>query len=349
MSRRCGSALALAGWVLLAGCGRQEPTEGKAGPAGPVVVYSSVDDVFARPVAQRFQETTGIEVLLVPDTEETKSTGLLNRLIAEKARPRADVFWSGDPMRAAVLKRQGVSAPYRSPAAAGLPPRFSDPQGHWTGFSARARVLIYNRGMVSEAEAPASVLDLLEPRFRGRTCLANPLFGTTSMHAAALFEALGEERAKAFFTGFTANGGRIVSSNGEVRRRVANGECAVGITDTDDANVARLEGKPVGIVFPDAGGMGTLIIPNAAVLIAGAPHPEAARRFIDFLLAPETESALAASEAAQMPVRPGLPPPAGMPALTALRPMDVGYERLAALLEGLSRGFLKEWVDRNSG
>jgi iron(III) transport system substrate-binding protein len=314
MSRRCG--LILAGLLFLAGCGR------KAGE-GTVVVYSSVDDVFARPVAQRFQEKTGIEVRLVPDTEETKSTGLLNRLIAEKERPQADVFWSGDPVRAAVLKRRGISAPYRSPAAAGLPARFSDAEEHWTGFSARARVLIYNREKVPQAQAPDSIFDLLDPRFRGRTCLANPLFGTTSMHAAALFAVLGEPRARQFFEDFAANGGRIVSSNGEVRRQVASGECSVGITDTDDANVARLEGKPVGIVFPDAGGMGTLIIPNAAVLIAGAPHPEAARRFIDFLLAPETERALAESEAAQMPVRPGLPSPAGLPALAGLKAMEV--------------------------
>ena len=339
MSRFC---LMLAGLLLLAGCG------GTVGE-GTVVVYSSVDDVFARPVAQRFQETTGIEVRLVPDTEETKSTGLLNRLIAEKEHPQADVFWSGDPMRAAVLKRRGISAPYRSPAAEGLPAGFSDPEEHWTGFSARARVLIYNRDKVPEAQAPDSIFGLLDPRFRGQICLANPLFGTTSMHAAALFAGLGEQRAREFFEGFTANGGRIVSSNGEVRRQVASGECSVGITDTDDANVARLEGKPVGIVFPDARGMGTLVIPNAAVLIAGAPHPEAARRFIDFLLAPETEQALAESEAAQMPVRPGLPSPEGLPALADLKAMEVDYGSLAALLEELSPGFLKEWVDRNSG
>lgn len=68
--------------------------------AAEVVVYSSVDDVFARPIAERFQKQTSINVKLVPDTEETKSTGLLNRLIAEKNRPVADVFWSGDPARA---------------------------------------------------------------------------------------------------------------------------------------------------------------------------------------------------------------------------------------------------------
>jgi len=314
--------------------------------AQEVVVYTSVDDVFARPIAQRFEKETDITVRLVPDTEETKSTGLLNRLLAEKERPQADVFWSGDPVRAAILKAKGVAAPYRSPQADGLPPQFSDPERYWTGFSARARVLIYNRNLVPAGQEPQSVMDLLDPRFQGKACIANPLFGTTSMHAAALFTVLGEEKAKAFFEGFTANGGTMLSSNGEVRRRVAAGEFAIGVTDTDDANVARLEEKPVKIVYPDADGMGTLIIPNCAVLIAGGPHPDAGRQFIDYLLRAETEKALADSEAAQVPLRPGVPVPAGVIAVDHLKPMRVNYTTLAGLLEDLSKGYLKAWADR---
>ncbi len=71
---------------------------------GEVIVYTSVDDLFARPICNEFERKTGIIVQLVPDTEETKSTGLLNRLLAEKARPRCDVFWNGDPIRAAIFK-----------------------------------------------------------------------------------------------------------------------------------------------------------------------------------------------------------------------------------------------------
>jgi iron(III) transport system substrate-binding protein len=316
---------------------------------GPsVVVYTSVDDEFARPITESFQKETGIQVNLVPDTEETKSTGLLNRLIMEKDRPQADVFWSGDPVRAAILKAKGVSAPYRSPQAEGLSPQFSDPEGYWTGFSARARILIYNKNLVSEGQEPKSVLDLADPRFKGKTCIANPLFGTTSMHAAALFAVLGEEKAKAFFEDFAKNGGKILSSNGEVRRRVAAGEFAVGVTDTDDYNVARVEGKPVGVVYPDADGMGTLIVPNCAVLIARGPNAENGKRFIDYLLKPETEKALAVSEAAQIPLRANVPVPANVIPLDRLKPMRVDYTTLAGLLETHSKGYLKEWVDRNT-
>jgi iron(III) transport system substrate-binding protein len=317
--------------------------------ANDVVVYTSVDDVFARPIAEQYQRETGVTVRLVPDTEETKSAGLLNRLIAEKARPQADVFWSGDPVRAAILKEKGISTAYRSPAAAGLPPEFSDPDGHWIGFSARARVLVYNTDLVAPDQAPSSVLDLTDERFRGRACLANPLFGTTSMHAAALFVVLGDEKAQAFFERFARNEGRLVSSNGEVRRRVASGECVVGVTDTDDAAVARREGKPIGVVYPDANGMGTLIVPNCAVLIAGAPHPDAGRHFIDYLLRPGTERRLAEGEAAQMPLRPGVPLPPGVVSVQQLKPLAVDYATLGAKLQELSQGYLRVWVDRMLG
>lgn len=329
--------VSLAILTLVMGCG--------SAPSEEVIVYTSVDDVFARPVAERFEQATGIVVRLVPDTEETKGAGLVNRLIAERERPRADVFWSGDPVRAALLKRQGVSASYRSPNAVGLPAQYSDPEGHWTGFSARARVLIYNRELVDE---PSSIMDLLEPRLEGQACIANPLFGTTSMHAAALFEVLGDERARGFFEQFVANGGRIVSSNGEVRRRVAAGDCALGLTDTDDANVALQEGKPVGVVYPDQETMGTLIVPNAVVLIEGGPNPSAARRFIDYLLQPETERALAESEAAQMPVRPGIEIPDHVRPLESITAMQVDYVQLAERLDQLSGAFLKDWVDANN-
>lgn len=328
---------------LLAGC-----SSGGRSSDATVVVYTSVDDEFARPVAEQFEKDTSIKVKLVPDTEETKSTGLLNRLLAEKARPQADVFWSGDPVRAAVLKAKGVSTAYHSKEAEGLPKRYSDPGGYWTGFSARARVLIYNKDLVSRGREPKSVLDLLAPRFKGKACIANPLFGTTSMHAAALFQVLGEEKAKQFFEDFAANGGKVLSSNGEVRRRVADGEYAVGLTDTDDYNEARKDGKPVGVVYPDADGMGTLIVPNCAVLIANGPNPEAGKRFIDYLLRPETEKALAESDAAQMPLRPGVGVPAQVVPIEKLKPMRVDYVKLGDRLEELSMGFLKDWVDRNS-
>lgn len=310
-----------------------------------VVVYTSVDDVFARPIAEMFTKNTGIPVKLVPDTEETKSTGLLNRLIAEKKRPQADVFWSGDPVRAEILKSKGISESYHSPEANDIPKAFRDPKWHWTGFSTRARVLLYNTKLISKNEAPKSIMDLSEnSKFKGKGCIANPLFGTTSMHAAAIFVVLGDEKGRDYFKGLTKNKVRMVSSNGEVRRRVSEGDCAVGITDTDDAYQAVRDKKPVKVVFPDENGLGTLLVPNVAVLIARAPNQKGGKKFIDFLLKPETEKILAESDAAQMPLRKDIDVPSDILPISKVKAMSVDYQTVAKKLEEISRGFLKEWA-----
>jgi iron(III) transport system substrate-binding protein len=314
-----------------------------------VVVYTSVDDVFARPIAEQFTKKTAIAVRLVPDTEETKSTGLLNRIIAENRRPQADVFWSGDPVRAAILKLKQVSMRYRPPSATALPKIYSDPDGYWTGFSARARVILYNTTLVARDQIPVSIFDLANnPALKGKSCLANPLFGTTSMHAAALFIALGDKEARDYFEALSRNGIKMVSSNGEVRRRVAEGDCALGIVDSDDAYEAFKDKKPVGVVYPDETGIGTLIVPNAAVLIANSPNPAGGKNFIDYLLSAGTEQALAESDAAQIPLFPNVPTPPYVRTLDKLHPMTVDYSKLAVKLEELSRGFLREWAARNN-
>ena len=96
----------------------------------------------------------------------TSSSGLLNRLIEEAPRPQCDVFLSEDPLRSAVLKKKGLSAPYQSPAAAGLLPEYSDPDHHWTGMSARVRVLLVNRKhpLFATEPFPTRVQDLADPR-----------------------------------------------------------------------------------------------------------------------------------------------------------------------------------------
>jgi iron(III) transport system substrate-binding protein len=229
-----------------------------------------------------------------------------------------------------------------------MPKQYNDPAGHWQSLSARARVLLYNKNLVPAGSEPKSVMALLDPKWKGKACLANPLFGTTSMHAAALFEVMGDEQAKAFFDGLRVNEVKMLSSNGEVKRRVAAGDFAFGIADTDDGTVAVNEGKPVGVVYPDQDGLGTLLIPNAAVLIANSPNPANGKKFIDYLLTAEVEKDLAAGEAAQMPLRPGVSVPANVKRVEEIKTMVVDYTKLGARLEQLARGFLKEWAEKMS-
>ena len=311
--------------VGLAGC--------RAG--NEVVAYTSVDQVFSEPVFRECEQQAGFAVRAVFDTE-------VNRLIAEATSPHADVFWSGDPVRPFLLVKRGLVEPYLSPNAAAIPAAFKAADGTWTGVGARARILLVNTSRVDADSMPRSIVDLANPHWSGDTAIANPRFGTTTMHVAALFAAWGDERARAFLKDLRTNGVRVASSNGEVKRLVAAGEVAFGLTDTDDAHEALAEHAPVTVVYPDQDGLGTLVMPTAVVLLKGGPHPQPGRQLIDCLLRPEVERRLAES-AAHMPLRPGLPPPQGVVAIGELHAMPVDYAHLGEIMERIEP-WLREWT-----
>ena len=310
--------------------------------AREVVVYTSVDQVFSEPLFKEFERKSGIAVRAVFDTEETKSTGVLNRLIAEAQHPQADVFWSNDPVRPFLLIKRSLAEPYVSPSASDIPAAFRAVDGTWTDFAARVRVLLVNKKRVSPGEMPLSIRDLANPRWKGQTAIANPLFGTTTMHIAALSATWGEEQARAFLTALKANSARIVSSNGEVKRLVATSEIAFGLADTDDGFEALKEGAPVEVVYPDQDGMGALVMPTSAVLVKGGPHPETGRKLVDYLLTPDVERRMADS-AAHMPLRPEVPVPQGLKRVSDIKAMQVDYARVADEMERI-QPWLRQWV-----
>src|SRR5262245_44734312 len=170
--RRALLAFALSGISIVAACSTGESPTSSTSPSNrSVVVYSSADKEFAELIFKAYEQKTGRKVLPLYDTEETKTAGLTARLVAEKDKPRADVFWSSDTSRAVALAEQGVAAPYAPPAAAAIPARYKSPRSLWTGFAARIRVILYNTDHVAPGDAPRSIRELAEPRWKGRVAL----------------------------------------------------------------------------------------------------------------------------------------------------------------------------------
>ena len=315
-------------WIML-GCSTE--------PQREVVIFTSVDQVFSEPILQAYEKQTGVKVKTVFDVEASKTTGLVNRLIAEKLNPQCDVFWNSEYGRTLILKQKGILTPYNSPSAKDIPLKFKDPQGYWTGYAARARVFVYNTRMIEPAKLPASIFDLADARWRGKAALAYPLFGTTATHVAALYSLLGREKTETFLKELKDNEIVIVDGNSVVRDLVVEGKLPLGLTDTDDVNVAIQSGKSVKMVFPDKDGIGTLFIPNTIALIKNAPHPAEGQKLIDYLLSKEIESKLAFSESAQIPVRDDVARPETTPAYSAIKAMDVDYYQVAAKMEEAAR------------
>jgi len=135
----------------------------------------------------------------------------------------------------------------------------------------------------------------------------------------------------------------IATSNGDVKKRVLQGEITCGLTDTDDANEALKEGTHVDFVLLGQQGIGCLIIPNLVNLINNSSHSENGKKLMDYLLSKETEVKLAKS-CAQMPLHKGVEIHKNMQSLDHIVPMKIDYGTTAQKLEEI-QNYLKEWVE----
>ncbi len=323
--------------ITLVGCGEKKEKSLKE-----VTVYVSEDQVFSEPILRDFERETGIKVNAIYDTEESKSTGVMNRLIAEKNNPQADVYWANEPIRAEVLKQKGISASYASENAKQIPSVFKDPDGYWIGFSARARVFIVHNRVDPQ---PLGIAAYNDPATKGKSVIANPLFGTTTAQIAALYTVWGDKKAEEFMQKLKQNSVAISTSNGESADFVAAGVYDFSLVDSDDAVNRMRSGKPVTMVYPDqeAGGIGAFIVPNAAVLIKGAPHSKEAGVLMEYLLSKETERKLAYADCAQIPLHPGVKMPPELKPITAIKVMQVNYRDVAEKMIKI-QPFLKGWM-----
>ena len=305
-----------------------------AAPGSRVVVYTALDREFSKPVLDAYQKSSGVEVLAKYDVESTKTVGLTQQIIAESqgGRPRCDLFWNNEILQTLRLKQKGLLAPFRPAHGADIPETFKAADGTWYGFAARARILIVNTRLVPEADRPRGLKDLVDPKWKGKIGLAKPLFGTTATHAACLYVAWGDAKARAFFAALKANGAQVLSGNKGVAQAVGAGQLAFGLTDTDDAMEEVAAGNPVGIIYPDRGPreLGTLFIPNTLAIIKGSPHAAAAEALANHLLGPDVEAALARGPSAQIPLnrRTTVPPRVETPRTVHAMPAD--FEAAAA-------------------
>jgi iron(III) transport system substrate-binding protein len=126
---------------------------------------------------------------------------------------------------------------------------------------------------------------------------------------------------------------------------LAAGAFQLGLVDSDDVYSRKKQGRPVEGVYPDQGAqeLGCFIVPNAVLLIKNSPHAEQGKKLIDYLLSPATEKKLAYSDAAQIPLHPGVETPPDVRRLETLRAMKVDYAQVAAKMQTI-QPLLKDWV-----
>ncbi|MBB6454602.1 iron(III) transport system substrate-binding protein [Salirhabdus euzebyi] len=303
----------------LSACGSDEE-EGSGGDSDTLTVYSPHQNEIINPIIKEFQDRTGIKVDVV-----TGGTGeLLNRVTAEADNPGGDVFWGGG---AESLEAFADSfEPYKTAEDEAIPADFKSPTNVWTGFSALPMVIMYNQDMVSDADAPKSWGDLLDPKWTGKIAYTDPSkSGSSYTQLATMLTAYNGDGSEGwdFVKDFVANlDGTILSSSSMVPKGVADGEFPVGLTLEEAAYRYIAGGAAVGVHYPEEG---TSAVPDGVALIKGAKNDANAKEFIDFLVSKDVQEMIV-EDFSRRSIRSDVNPPEGLVASDEIPLVDYDFE-----------------------
>jgi iron(III) transport system substrate-binding protein len=241
-----------------------------------------------------FTRATGIKINRIEAGDEQ----LVERLKSEGAASPADVLLIVDAARLWQAEQLGLFQPVKSATLEQkIPAKYRDPAGNWYGFSYRARVIVYNKSMVSPADI-ATYEALADPKNKGRICTRSgshpynlSLIGSEIAH-------LGAAKAEEWAKGVVANMARAPKGGDTDQiKAVAAGECAVALSNTyyyarilrstqaaDKEIAAR-----TAVVFPDQSTYGTHVNISGAGVMKSAPHTQNAVKFLEYLASPEAQ------------------------------------------------------------
>ncbi|HWC05086.1 MAG TPA: ABC transporter substrate-binding protein [Methylomirabilota bacterium] len=290
--------------ILLLAAGRPAPA------AEEVVVYSSVDEENAKKLLDTFTRATGVQVRFT----FLSSGPAVARLEAEKANPRADLWFGAPSENHVAAKEKGLTQAYVSPNARDLAAHFRDKEGYWTSFYMNPLGLGVNTKVIKErgAPVPASWEDLLRPEFRNQIQMPSPqTSGTGYNMVAALVQMWGEDRAFEYLKRLHPNVQTYTQSGTAPSKAAAIGQAAIGIQFTPAFLQLADEGYPMQIAFPKEG---VGFEAPAISIVKGASHLDAAKKLVDWFLTLDGQNAFTDAKTYFFPVHPkaklakGLPP-----------------------------------------
>lgn len=295
---------------------------------GPILIYSPWKTEMMNEYLDLFTEKTGIKAQQV-----NISTGeIYARLRVEKANPQADVWHS---VRASILaaaveadllaeignlpNAENVLKPYRYP---------DNP--YFVGTTMYPLVFVINTEVLEEMnlDPPENYKDLLDPKWKGEIVAPHPAASGTAYAFTTTVLQLYREEGE---TGIESEGGwsylgdlipnvdQWTSSGSTPSKLVARGEYPVGISFYDRVYRLRQEGYPVKSIFPDP----IYAEPSCTAIVKGAPHPEGAKAFVNFMLSKEAQAL--GMETGNYPLRADMDPPPGAPPITDLNKFNDDY------------------------
>lgn len=273
--------------ATLSGCGATSATSETARDK-ELVVYSARNETFVEALLEKFEADTGIEVRVLHAGD-----AVVNRISEEKNNVQADVFISNDVGAMEHLRLEDLLTSVDPDGLDGIDANYRAEDQSWFALSARTRVLMYNKDLITEEEMPKSIEDLKNPEWEGRFAITRGGNGGMIGHVSALRYEWGDDKTLEWLTAVKDNAGSIMQGHGDIRRAVGSGEFEFGLVNNYyfHQQLQEPDNNNVGVIYPDqeAGEMGAVINAAGVAFINNAPNEESALKFAEWVLQPENQ------------------------------------------------------------
>ena len=318
MKRRHLPAVVAVAALALAACGSGDSATGEA-PLDPskLTIYSAQHANLVDAWVKGFTADTGIQV----QVRQGKDASMGNQLVAEGDKTQADVFLTENSPAMTVVQNAGLLSPVEQSTLDQVSQQYRPSSGEWVGIAARSTVLIYNPSKISEADLPASMLDLADPKWKGKWGAA-PSGADFQAIVSGMLEAEGADRTETWLKGLKENA-KVYQNNIATMKAVNAGEVPMGImyhyywyrdqalTKEGSANTKLhyFKGEDVGaFVSVSAGG----------VLKASTKQADA-QKFLAWVTSAKGQEALVSSKSMEYAVGEGVASDPALPPLDSLQ------------------------------
>jgi iron(III) transport system substrate-binding protein len=351
LRQMAGGVAAIGVLPLLAACGDDDPTATTATGAGTgatptagteqtpapdatpqaggsITVYSGRNENLVGPVMQMFKDRTGIEA----QVRYAGTSELAAQLLEEGRNSPADVFFSQDAGALGALGNADMLAPLPGDLLNLVDARFRSTRDEWVGITGRARAVVYNTDRVQESDIPPSILDFVQPTWKGRLGWA-PTNASFQSFVTALRVERGEDVAREWLENMRANNIRAYDNNNAIVTAVVNAEIDAGFVNHYYLlnQQAQAGGTlPAANYIYSNGDPGALVNVAGVGILASSGNMTAAESFVEYLLSEEAQQYFA-EQTHEYPLVEGVEADPSLVPLAEIQVPDIDLSDLADL------------------
>ena len=305
---------------LLTSCGSSSGTS--------ITLYSGQHVQTTQALVAAFERATGIPV----NVRQGDEADLANQIVIEGSHSRADVIFSENSPALEYLQAKGLLAQLGTSTLADTASRYNSTQGDWVGVSARVSVLIYNPGQISSSQLPTTVLQLADPRYKGKLALA-PSETDFQPIVTSVERSYGTSAALTWLEAVKSNAGDHIYPNNEtVANEVNRGAVAFGVVDQYYWYRMRAEigasNTHSDIAYFAPLDPGYVLDVSGAAILKSSKNQSAAQRFVAFLVSTQGQQIIAHSTSFEYPIASGVTTAQPETPFSDLRPNGITISEL---------------------